>query len=345
MRCRLLGRPALEGPFLARPKGSRRSRAARTRAFCAIAALALAGCGAPAWDAASTDGRQAIIDETNLALTRGECNSALDRILPLYQSASTANDVRLITASAYGCHAHINLFGLIDSLISNSGQVATNGLWSVLSLHFPSTLVEDRVVEASGLASEALFSVITPGQVVLPEYMINTDTSNPGSLVAADRLTNANAYLLFVAMAGIGGTQSRYGNPDPTTGNKGNPLSWTTAAAVDEAGCAYASALVNFADALDVTADNLTGDLKDTIIQVRDTFVGELYQACEDGCQGAATFYGTNSGCGGSATSCATCPIELRSRTACLGAATDPSSCAAAGLVNFINSHPILGWQ
>jgi hypothetical protein len=310
--------------------------------IAAGAALLASGCE-QSFDTDSHQGRQGIIDATNIMLSKADCTGALERILPLYASSGTGNDVRMITAAAYGCHAHVNFFKLVGDLAANTGSLSSGLFWNLLAKLFPSVKISDRVVEAAGLGSEALFSVLNPGQVILPEFLINVGTQNPGSLVVGDRTNDSNLYLLFLAMAAIGASENRWGNPDPVTFAKGNPLPWSTAATVDDDGCAYASAVVNFADALGVAVNTVGGSMQANFSTLKTFFQDAIYQACDDGCQNVNPGWGA-SGCT-SPTTCEGCPLALRSRSACEEDSDNQASCAAAGIVGFINNSPIGGWQ
>src|SRR3954469_24023259 len=94
-----------------------------------LLSLTLAACSVPQNDIGSALGKQAILDEVNGALNVGDCVGALNRILPLYNSGNTDNDVRMITASAYACHANLNFFGFLDSLTQSASGLASSGLW------------------------------------------------------------------------------------------------------------------------------------------------------------------------------------------------------------------------
>src|SRR3954471_12373487 len=81
-----------------------------------VAGLALAaaltgtllGCS-PGFDPKNAIGEQAIIDQSNLELSRGDCTSAVARLKPVYNSVDTDNEIRRLMSSAYGCDATINL--------------------------------------------------------------------------------------------------------------------------------------------------------------------------------------------------------------------------------------------
>ena len=131
----------------------------------------------------------------------------------------------MMMASAYGCDAHINLFSLIGDIAEKSSTLVGGGFWAFLASEFPST-TSDRVPEAAQLAQDALLSVIDPGAVVLPNEMFNITTFNPASYRVGDRIGDANAYLFFTSMAGMGGLESRYGKPLPWTSADGDLVSW-----------------------------------------------------------------------------------------------------------------------
>lgn len=307
-------------------------------AFVLALAMVLSGCGSANYDPASSLGKQAILDAVALQLSQQNCSGAIAQLKPVYNSADTDNRVRLMMASAYGCSAHINLFQFIGDLATNSGSLATGGFWAFLATEFPSTIA-DRVPESAQLAQDALQSVLDPGGVILTNNMFNVKTFNPAAYNIQDRLNDANAYLFFVTMAAIGGIENRYGNPYPN-GKKGNNLPWSTPASLDPTtnqgadGCAYASAIVNFADSLGALASTTSGTLQTTISSLKTTFQSGIYTACDQGC----TIL-----CGLS--SCPKCPTALRDRTSCTGLATDASSCAAAGIATFVNTTPVVGWQ
>ena len=106
--------------------------------------------------------------------------------------------------------------------------------------------------------SAALMAAIKPGAAILTTSLINPTGFNPGSINVADRIDEANSYLVFTSMAAIGGIQNRFGNPFPSPSyRKGNPLPWTNASLVNSDGCAYASAIVNFVDSIGVLAGQL----------------------------------------------------------------------------------------
>lgn len=312
------------------------------RHIIALAVIALFSCNSDL-DPTSELGRKAIMDEVRVALSRGDCAQALVTLEPLADSENTDNEVRMLMASVYGCHASINFFDKVFQLGERAAMLAGPTLWNVATELFPSQLISDRVVEAAALGQQMLFSVITPGTVTLPQYLINTDGFNPGSLLRGDRELRANFYLMLMSMAAMGGSQYRYGAPETTFFNKTVALPWTTAAAVDTDGCLYASGVINFFDSLPYAAQAVSASLASSLNSTITIFQAALDQACDVGCQNLVPPWGgSQSGCT-TTTACAACPILLRNPTACLGLASDQVSCAAAGIVNFINNSP-LGW-
>lgn len=309
----------------------------------ALATL-FAGCAAANYDATTALGKQALLDSAASQLSDANCTGAIATLEPVYNSINTDNDVRLMMASSYGCTATIDLFADMYSLVLNAGTLATGGFWAYLALQYPSTF-QDQVAEGAQLAEDALASVIAPGAAVLTNEEFNTTSFNPGAFVVTDRLPTANAYLFFASQAAIGALESRYGNPFPSDGLKGNPLPWSSAALVTDDGCAYGSAIINFIDSMTALSGALPGSLATTITGIQSTFETAIYTACSEGCLGTPNPANplVSSGCG--LADCPQCPLALRDRTSCTGAATDPNSCAVAGIVNFINNTPIVGWQ
>ncbi|MGK5087413.1 hypothetical protein WDW86_07625 [Bdellovibrionota bacterium FG-2] len=301
-------------------------------------------CSAPPYDGGNPNGRAAIIDSANISLSREECTAGIAMLEGLYGSANTGNDVRMLMASAYGCATGINFFEFVATLGSNAGDLAGAGFWKLMTKLFPST-TRDKIMEASLLGTDALLSAVMPGTILMGQSLIlNAGGANPGSALATDRIAESNVYLVLMSMATIGSLQSRNGAPDPTTFLKTKSLPWGTATTVDSDGCAYASSIVNFVDALGATSGTVEGSISKTIKTLHDAFATVIYMACSTGCLGTPALWGgVSSGCT-AAVDCADCPLALRNRTSCTGEADNLPSCAAAGIVNFINNAPV-GWQ
>ena len=315
-------------------------------------ALLAQSCSAPSLDGSTAAGKQGVFDRVYQAINYGDCATAVTAIEPLLNSSSTDNTVRMKAASAYACNARVNFFPLINNLVANSATLIGPGFWSKMAEFFPSTAGSDYVMEGAILGLDVLKAVLVPGALVLPANQTNAGTYNPGSVFISDRTSDSNMYMIFVAMSAIGGIQSRYGSPNPVTFVKTVDLPWTTAATVDDDGCAYASSIIYFIDALGDSASLVSPSLSPTLTSISVTFQAAINAACDAGCQGSTPGVGvppilragawTPSGCALAA--CASCPTALRDRTRCTGLATDENSCAAAGIVNFINSSAI-GWN
>lgn len=299
------------------------------------------GCGAPGYDINSPEGVAAIIEGVNLALTGGDCATALSLIEPLYNSGYSTNEVRLLRASAHGCNSGIQFFSVLSNLLG--ADLAGPGFWTTMTQLFPSDTSDSRA-ESTWYATDALQAAIPAGTVVPPSKAINVGTSNPGSLQASHRIADANAYLIFVAMANLGTYQNRYGNPYANY-KKRNDLPWALKSAVDEEGCSYAGSVLNLLDAIEETAGASSGSVQTALANISTTFGTAIQTACELGCQGRDwdTTAGADPACAFAAGTCTPCPTALRSRLSCVS--DDQARCAAAGIVRFINEEPTNGWQ
>lgn len=296
------------------------------------------------FDLNSKSGREGLLEQVSRLITKGDCAGAVALIKPLYDSANTDNRVRLMMASAYGCFAKVNVFKVASEMALNSSEIAGTGFWNLITrLYYPSNL-GDSQLEGAVLGVDAVLSVLRTGILVNPAYAVDSGSVNPKSLLPSDREGDANLYMAFIAMAGVGGTQARFGNPDPTTGAKGNDLPWETAATMTQDGCNYASSMIQMVEGMDAVIPLLDGAIQDSLTSVVDAFKDQIYDACNIGCQNIDPPGGwVPSGCT-VVTPCETCPIALRNRLTCTPQTTNQSSCAAAGVINFINHSP-LGWQ
>lgn len=322
----------------------------------ALAGFALVSCSV-ALDGSSELSKQAVIDSVNIALSERDCNKAIGIVEPVYNSPNVDNRIRLVRAAAYACAANLNFFELIAKLQANTAKLPSNQVWNVFTEAFPSDPTDpyDRVIEGAEGATDALLASLRPNSVLLSNYLFNLASPNPSSGQYTDRTDDSNVFLTFVSMATIGGYHSRFGNPNPVTFNKRNILPWNTATALDmdTDGCGYASSLVNFADALGGIQKATTGSLATTLESMRSIFQGLIYGACDVGCHAGAVGIEVDgvtpvagwvpSECTVAGGSCAGCPPTLRNRTSCLKRNSDINSCAAAGIVNFMNKHS-LGW-
>jgi hypothetical protein len=275
-------------------------------------------------------------------------------ILPLYNSSNTNNEVRMLTASAYGCEAGLNFFSTLTNITLDANTL-TATFWGFFAQLFPSN-INDKVVESSGYGMDTLMTTLILGQVILPSDLLNTTSLNPESLNVNDRIGDSNIYMLMMSMAAMGGAESRYGKPDanfhpqsamPFTDNITN---------MSDQGCIYASGVLNFFDSIVPATAVLSSDVANVLNQPIVTLIKDsLDVACDYGCKGTmpangdiltlnptgkwvATGCSIAAGCGG-------CPKILKDYTQCHpNVANDPAACAAAGIANFVNASAA-AWQ
>jgi hypothetical protein len=279
-------------------------------------------------DGLDEDAKEQALDAVEAALSVGDCVTALDAILPFYDSESSDNSVRLATASSYGCAATVNLLEILDGLATFSGNLGGSGFWEFLAKQFPSTTtpVDDKIPQAAMNATDALMATLEPGTILVPSATINSTSNNPGSLIVSDRVIDSNSYLTFVSMALMGSLESRYGVPDASF-HQTVDLPWTTATDVTVDGCAFAAALLNFNDGIASIQASSPANIA-AIYGTISSFLGTILDA---GCNFGCTVI-----CGGAVT-CTTCPMTLRDRNSCTSLNTDVNSCATAGLITAIN--------
>ena len=315
-----------------------------------IAQIALSSCGAPSVDLNTALGKRFTITQTNIDLSSFNCAAAYDQIYPLYNSRNTDNEVRMLMGSTYACFAGLNLYELVGDIVAGTAVLgAAGGMFALMTLEFPSTLTPgDKVVENASNGIMAAQSMIRSGVPVIAAHQINAGSFNVGSTLKEDRMDDGNSLIFFTSWAVVGGINGRYGVPNAT----GNPTvalnatyPWTLidGNTVDATACEYASALVNFADTLTDVIGSVSGPAAANLALLTN-YRDAIYSACDEGCQGTAAF-GTPTTCALSA--CATCPQALRKKSGCAtpAAVTDSASCAAAGIMNMVASHPIFGWQ
>jgi hypothetical protein len=311
-------------------------------AILALAGMGLSACGSANYSCDSDSGRSAIVSDVDKFLSGQDCASALALIELYYPQAGCGTDeIRIARASANACAANINFF----QLITNLGTVSLVGsaLWTSLTQLFPSSVSDQRVTGGQN-ALDALFAVQVPGSLTPPQYVINASTQNPGTLMAIHRTQDSNLYGMLVSMSLIGALQNRFGAPDAAFhktkkvgATAGNPNGWEVVTAVDVNACTYAGSILTLFDSITqvgaTIGSSLGGAVGGALTTAATTFSTLMDVACDAGCQA----------CGMAAGSCTPCPTELRNRNSCTGVATDKASCAATGIVSFIDSSP-LGW-
>ncbi len=301
--------------------------------FISLLALGLTtSCESPGFEASQTTANSlqisSAIDRTNAYLNRGDCAGALQIIQPLYSSLNTNNAIRLVTASTYGCFADLKVFTVALGLSSFSGNLGGAGFWEFLVQEFPSTSSpDDRKPVAAENGIDAVISAVNPGVVAAASDFINSTSYNPGALVVADRVNDANTYLTFLSMALMGSLLSRYGNPD-SSNHRTSALPWRTAPTTPGDGCALASATLHFYDGVTFLSSIAPSNMAAVYSSMSTMLAAGLDGACSLGC----TLI-----CAGAST-CTTCPLSLRDRTSCTGLTSDVNSCAAAGINTFINA-------
>ncbi len=308
-----------------------------------ISFLFLSACGATNINCDSDKNRKALVAEVDKLLSSQNCTGALSLIEPFYPLAACASDeVRTARAAANSCAANVNFFQLTSDLSTN--DIVGNQLWVTLTKLFPSSLTDQRLTGGQN-ALDALFAIRKPGLLTPPEYVVNSTSANPGTLVAAHRTDDSNVYGMLVSMALVGSLQNRYGAPTATY-TRGQKLGtsvtyvngWETVAAIDSAACTYAGSILTLFDSITQVGGTFSSSLGSTgatLVTAAALYTGLLNTACDAGCVT----------CGFAAGACATCPTELRNRNACTGLATDKASCAAAGIAQFMNSTPAgFGW-
>ncbi len=303
----------------------------------------LSSCGANNLNCESDEGRKAIVAEVDQLLSSQNCSGAISVIEPFYADAACASDdIRQARAAANACAANLNFFQLLDDLSTNN--IVGNELWVTLTKLFPSSLTDQRLTGGQN-ALDALFSIRKPGTLTPAQYIINSTTPNPGSLVASDRTDESNIYAMMVSMTLVGALQNRFGAPlanyhrGQKLGTSATfPNGWETVGAVDSNACTYAAAILTLFDSITQVSGTISSSLGSsgaTLSAAATVFTALLGNACDAGCVT----------CGFAAGSCTTCPIDLRNRKACTGLATDKSSCSAAGIAVFMNSTPAgFGW-
>jgi len=296
----------------------------------------------------------------NKALSIGDCDNAISLANVYYNSPQSDNTVRRARASSYACSANVNFFAITQALTTHS--VIGSALWRTLTEIFPST-VADKRMESSWIAAETLMTWLKPNMIIPPEYATPTGAYNPGSIIFNDRDNNAGIFTLYVSMALVGATNNRYGiaagQSFPASYNKQQPLPWSTATLVaeDPTGCAYAGGVMSIFDAVQDIGTIAGPPLSNSLSQISQ-LKAAYDQACNAACQGldaVASGLGidfSTLGCDMTASEaaalCAVCPAKLRHRSMCVDTTVpidkNPVACAAAGVINMINNHPIVGW-
>jgi hypothetical protein len=292
-----------------------------------------AGCTSPGYESASGTSANpllisSVIDKTNQLLNSLNCAGAYATVYPIYNSVSSNNGIRLAMASTYGCYSGVNVFKNIGDLVAFGSSLNGSGLWEFMAQEFPSsaTPTDDKVPTTAEYGIDAIQATIGTSVIPVAQYMINATGYNPSTLLYTDRTNDANTYLTFLAMALMGSLENRYGVPTANH-HKSTALPWTSASLTAGDGCAFTSAILNFYDGIQYLAASAPANVASKFSAITSLLNTGLNLACTDGCLL----------CGGSV-SCTSCPTTMRSRASCTGTTTDVNSCAAAGIVTFVNS-------
>lgn len=305
-------------------------------------------------DISNANSRRAVIEEVNRLLTQSNCDEAIRLITPLYDSKYSDNEIRMTWASAHACRAGLEYIEFLLFLQNNTLCTIgnCNGLWTGLTKHFYQGDLSSaqtrsdltQAMYATWFSIEGLQATLSPGVVVPDHLQVNPGTNNVGSVLTAHRTDDANLYLLFVSMAEIGVTQNLYGQTQarPFQSNylKTVYLPWINSGSIDQAGCAYASAILNMVDTAEVASATLDLSFDTNIITALDA-------ACVAKCTTGTAF----GGCGLSTAVCGSgCSVNLRNRYTCNGdpqtgvVADAVAECSARAVVDFVNNSAAFGW-
>src|SRR5688572_26361913 len=113
----------------------------------------LTACPPPVLDIGTAEGRAAIMDATNIALSNSKCDDAIELIEPLYNSSYTNNDVRMLRSSAHGCKVGINFFEMVQDLTTTN--LVGRFFFRAMAEFFPSRLTLDTRLESGYYALDA----------------------------------------------------------------------------------------------------------------------------------------------------------------------------------------------
>jgi len=276
--------------------------------------------------------------EIRNSLTRADCDSAVELSTLLFESAYSDNEIRMLHASSLGCKAGIKLYNVVDELTSFGGA---NPIGQFARI-FPSSL-SDQKLESGWFALDALQSMLKPGVVIGSGDRIGDDSRNPGSVLYTDRTEDSNSYAFFISMSVIGGTLSRYGNPNAGGGySQGANLPWTTRAAViaDTSGtaCGIAAGFLNYFDSFSAIQSLLPSSASGPI----STMLTAIQAPIVDGVTGIPVHPCNNMGgleyckLQVSAAECDLAKIRLRYRASC--SETAAIGHFAAGMIQCINA-------
>ena len=186
--------------------------------------VALSGCG-NRFDLNSEHGRQAAIDEANLYLSTGNCQSALEAINPLYLSNHVNDEIRIIRASADACFSGFQMIPLLVNIGDKPNY------FEAITKTMNNVAAGDGKIAALYRATDIV-------------------TSNGVALSAAQRSRTLNDFMVFLQIAVMGAIQDQYGSGS-SEGVQGATFNYLVAGAgtlSDVDGCAYGAAIGFVAD-------------------------------------------------------------------------------------------------
>jgi len=297
-------------------------------------AILCSACSRGTLDLSNNTDREALKIDIQNALTAGNCSQAIDLSKQLYFSSYTDNDVRMLYASSLACNIGIKLYPLI-SQIGDSDFSNADAIFKSLVRLFPSRTALDSKLQSGWFAQDALQAMLNPGTVIGPIDAINAGTENPGSVLARDRVTDANVYLVFIAMSELGTSLNRYGfnaSDDPATLGYAQQvdLPWQTLldvkADTSGAACGTASAMLNLFDGIEAMIEAAAGSTTDSLSDILTQLESAAETAANTQCSVIDGF---------SASQCAAAITRLRDRASC--GESDPIASTAAGIIQGIN--------
>ncbi len=161
-------------------------------------------CGQSYKDISSVNGRRAIIETANSFLSSGQCQRAIEVMSPLYNSIYVDLEIRMVYASAHACAGGFNFVTLAAALAGSGNLFA-----KLVAGNYSASNIDQKTTNLQAAAQ-----------------ILRSTTTNPGSLAAVDRPSEANVYMLFLQLEIISTTISTtaMGNGDPITGAKGNAI-------------------------------------------------------------------------------------------------------------------------
>jgi hypothetical protein len=287
-----------------------------------------------------------ITSATYQAIDEGDCTTAISVAASAYNSASSNNEIRMAYAQAYACAAGVDLLTLTYNISQKINSSGAASIWGFLASNFPSTTTptDDKIPQKAIASLEALFAILEPNTLVSSAYSVNASTYNPMSVYADDRTTDANTLALFVTLPLIGSLLYRYGDINskdertvdlPWANTSFASISstpWSTSGTIASDGCALAAGVLNLYDQINIIVDEASSSTASAFFSIQTILTEGLDAGCELACSLCA-----------SAGACTSCPQLLRYPGSCTNSNTDPNTCAAIGVITFVNASWVEG--